>query len=193
MTQIKYRPLTTLIRNRFRELNVKRVDVVKRMGYSNIAKGLRRLDEFGRDDYRSFPALKSRLATALDVSTEELDDAFQKTRQEIIDEDEAEYRKNFQPHLIWDTAYKTPTPIFVAAMCGAYEKMCRVFIEGSDPRSYVDQAKKMIPGAFVPGFGKVVGFYINYSPDQSIRYSPDGEPIEHLPKAKRRFKAVMKW
>jgi len=193
MTQIKNRPLVTLISKRCRDLNVKRTDIVKRMGYSNITKGLRRLEEFDRDRYDNFSRMKLRLAPALEVSIEELDDAFQKTRRAIIAEDEAEYRKNFQPHLIWETAYKVPTPIFIAAISGAYEKMRRVFKKGSDPRGYIDQAKKMLPDAFVPGFGGIVGFYINYGPDKSIHYNRDGEPIEYLPKAKRRSKAIMKW
>jgi len=39
-------PLSILIYNRIKELNLSKKQIVERMGYKNISKGLRRLNEY---------------------------------------------------------------------------------------------------------------------------------------------------
>ena len=53
--------------------------------------------------------------------------------------------------------------------------------------SLVQQVLDRLP-EWVPALGKPIGFVINYSPDQAVRFDPNGQPIAilnevvHLPK-----------
>src|SRR5690349_6065753 len=64
------------------------------------------------------------------------------------------------------------------------------FADARAPVTFVPQVLKTLPGkvnagGFVPFFGQVLGFVVNYSPDQAVRYDLDGTPVEVLPTAYR--------
>ncbi len=103
-----------------------------------------------------------------------------------VADDDAAYGGHFRPHLVWVTSNRIPQPIFVAALCGGYEKMHHYFRDGSAPSTFVDQALALVPDhAGIPGFGWIRGFFINYGPDEAVRYDLDGHPLERSPVAHR--------
>ena len=84
-----------------------------------------------------------------------------------------------------------PSPIFVAAMIGV-EKLLRIDLDATQgPVSFVRQMLDRLPER-VPAFGKTVGFVINYSPDQAVRFDPNGQPIAILDEAVRPGTAVLR-
>ena len=178
--------LPTFLKRRRKALGLRQIDVVRRMGYTNVAKGVRRLDALERGTGGLFPSLTQALANALSVQPKLLEDLVRESRNQESRDDMAAYRAHFRPHLVWDTTHDVPTQIFVAALCGGFEKMHGHFRQGSDPGTFIEQAKAMVPDSGgVPGFGKIVGFVVNYSPDEAIRYDLDGNMLERLPTARR--------
>jgi hypothetical protein len=83
-----------------------------------------------------------------------------------------------------------PSPIFVAAMIGV-EKLLRIDLDATHgPVSFVRQVLNRLPEE-VAAFGKSIGFVINYSPDQAIRFDLNGQPTAILDKAVRPGTAVL--
>ncbi len=100
------------------------------------------------------------------------------------------WRENFHPHAIILTERSVPSPIFVAAMFGV-EKLLRIDLDATHgPVTFVRQVLDRLPEG-VPAFGKPIGFVINYSPDQAVRFDRNGQPIAILDKAVRPGTAVL--
>jgi len=63
------------------------------------------------------------------------------------------------------------------------EKLLRIDLDPvQGPVSFVQQVLDRLPER-VPAFGKPIGFVINYSPDQAVRFDRNGQPIAILDKA----------
>ena len=113
---------------------------------------------------------------------------------ELAAKEEAEardkiWRENFRPHAIILTERTVPSPIFVAAMIGV-EKLLRIDLDATQgPVSFVRQVLDRLPEG-VPAFGKPIGFVINYSPDEAVRFDRNGQPIAILDEAVRPGTAV---
>jgi hypothetical protein len=72
-----------------------------------------------------------------------------------------------------------PSPIFVAAIIGV-EKLLRIDLDVTQrPVSFVRRVLDRLPEGVI-AFGKTVGFVINYSPDQAVRFDRNGQPIKIL-------------
>jgi hypothetical protein len=114
---------------------------------------------------------------ALDQTVREVELA---EKQEVEARDKI-WRENFCPHAIILTEQAVPSPIFVAAIISV-EKLLRIDLDPTQgPVSYVRQALERLPEGVV-AFRKSVGFVINYSPDQAVRFDPNGQPIAILNK-----------
>jgi len=99
--------------------------------------------------------------------------------------------ENFSPHAIILTERTVPSPIFVAAIIGV-EKLLRIDLDATQgPVNFVRQALDRLPAA-VPAFGKPIGFVINYSPDQAVKFDRNGQPTAILDKAVRPETAVLR-
>ena len=93
---------------------------------------------------------------------------------------------------------KIPSPIFVAAIFGV-DRILRIdFDPDQPPVTYTRQALVGIQQklahfkcAALPGFGKPIGFVVNYSPDHAVRYNLQGNALEILPAAYRTGRAAM--
>ena len=115
---------------------------------------------------------------------------------ELAEQQEAEardkiWRENFCPHAIVLTERTVPSPIFVAAIIGI-EKLLRIDLDATQgPVSFVRQVLDRLPEG-VPAFGKPMGFVINYSPDNAVRFDSNGQPIAMLDKAVRPGTAVLR-
>jgi hypothetical protein len=186
MTKQATYPLHRLIEQRRETLGLTRTEVLRRMGYKSISKGIRRLEAIKAGDLRDAEFFHAPLAQALEVEPQVVEDAFQATREQVAAEGDAAYRAAFRPHLVWITHYRIPHPIHVAALCGGVEKKHAFFQPGSDPATFLAQAQAMlVDPPLVPGFGAIEGFVINYSPDTAVRFDLQGRELERLPRAER--------
>jgi hypothetical protein len=183
--------IAALIRSRMAELGLSRGEFAKRLGYKNIAKGIRRIDALCEGDIEGTKHFLDVLPQALETSAETVKLALEQTVRELelAEKQEAEahdklWRENFCPHAIILTERTVPSPIFVAAMIGI-EKLLRIDVDATQgPVSFVRQVLDRLPEG-VPAFGKAIGFVINYSPDKAVRFDRNGQPIAILDKAVR--------
>jgi hypothetical protein len=190
--------IAALIRSRMTELGLSRGEFAKRLGYKNIAKGIRRIDALCDGDLEGTKQFLDVLPQALETSAETVKRALDQTGREIelAEKQEADardkiWRENFRPHAIILTERTVPSPIFVAAMIGV-EKLLRIDLElAQGPVSFVKQVLDRLPEG-VPAFGKTAGFVINYSPDKAVRFASNGQPIAILDKAVRPGTAVLR-
>jgi hypothetical protein len=182
--------IAALVRSRMAEF-------VKRLGYKNIAKGIRRIDVLCDGDLEGTKHFLDVLPQALETSAETVKLALEQTVREIelAEKQEAEardkiWRENFCPHAIILTERTVPSPIFMAAMIGV-EKLLRIDLDLSQgPVSFVRHVLDRLPDQ-VPTFGKPIGFVINHSPDRAVRFDSNGRPIAILDKAARPGTAVL--
>jgi hypothetical protein len=173
--------IATLIQSRMTELGLSRGEFANRLGYKNIAKGIRRIDALCDGDLEGTKLFLDMLPQALETSAETVKHALDQTVREIelAEKQEAEardkiWRETFRPHGIILTERTVPSPIFVAALIGV-EKLLRIDLDATQgPMSFVRQVLDRLPEG-VPAFGKTIGFVINYSPDQSVRFDPNGQ------------------
>ena len=76
--------IVSLIVDRTRVLDLSRPDLVRRAGYKNIAKGLRRLDELLAGDFDKTRNLVRALPAALDVATQVVEHASRRHVAELL-------------------------------------------------------------------------------------------------------------
>jgi hypothetical protein len=189
--------IAALIRSRMTELGLSRGEFAKRLGYKNLAKGIRRIDALCDGDLEGTKHFLDVLPQALETSAEAVKLALEETVRELelAVKQEAEardkiWRENFSPHAIVLTERTVPSPIFVAAMIGV-EKLLRIDLDATQgPVSFVRQVLDRLPEG-VPAFGKPIGFVINYSPDKAVRFDRNGQPIAILDEAVRPGTAVL--
>jgi hypothetical protein len=190
--------IAALIRSRLTELGLSRGEFAKRLGYKNIAKGIRRIDDLCEGNIEGTKQFMEVLPQALETSAEIVTLALDQMVREIelAEQQKAEardkiWRENFRPHAIILTQRTVPSPIFVAAIIGV-EKLLRIDLDAAQgPVSFVRQVLDRLP-EWVPAFGKPIGFVINYSPDKAVRFDPNGQPIAILDKAVRPGTAVLR-
>jgi hypothetical protein len=190
--------IANLIRSRMTELGLSPGEFAKRLGYKNIAKGIRRIDALCGGDIEGTKHFLHVLPQALETSAETVKIALDQTVRELelakkqeADARDKIWREKFLPHAIILTEHTVPSPIFVAAMVGV-ERLLRIDIDATQgPVSFVRQMLDRLPER-VPAFGRTVGFVINYSPDQAVRFDPNGQPIATLDEAVRPGTAVLR-
>ena len=122
--------IAALIRSRMAELGLSRGEFAKRLGYKNIAKGIRRIAVLCDGDLEGTKHFLDVLPQDLETSADTVKRALDQTEIEMAEKQEAEardkiWRENFRPHAIVLTERTVPSPIFVAAMIGV-EKLLRV-------------------------------------------------------------------
>jgi hypothetical protein len=190
--------IAALIRSRMLELSLSRGEFVKRLGYKNIAKGIRRIDALCEGDVEGTKQFLDVLPQALETSADTVTRALDQTVREIelAEKQEAEardkiWRETFHPHAVILTERTVPSPIFVAAMIGV-EKLLRIDLDATQgPATFVRQMVNHLPER-VPAFGNTIGFVINYSSDKAVRFDLNGQPIATLDKAVRAGTAVLR-
>jgi hypothetical protein len=192
MTEDQQLPITALVIQRSNELGLSRPELVRRSGYTNISKGLRRLDELCDGDFRSARGLIQALPTSLEVSSDVVAKAVEDTQRHFRETEEAAYRSSFVPHAIILTDRKIPQPIFVAAIMGVDQLLRVDFDLMKEPATFVEQAlhglqEKISKGncGSIPAFGKPTGVVVNYRPDHAIEFDLRGNPLRVLERAHR--------
>jgi hypothetical protein len=177
-------PLHRLIEGRRAALGLARTELLRRMGYKSISKGIRRLEAIKRGDLSDAQFFHAPLAQALEVEPEVVEEAFQATRDQLHAERDAAYRAAFRPNLVWATVTQHQDWQRLGALYGGYKRMRCFFQPGSSPATFVEQAKAMLPDPpDVLGYGRIEGFVINFSPDEAVRYDLEGRALACLPKA----------
>jgi plasmid maintenance system antidote protein VapI len=113
--------IAALIQSRMTELGLSRGEFAKRLGYKNLAKGIRRIDALCEGDIEGTNQFLDVLPRALETSAETVKRALEQTARELelAEKQEAEARENiwresFRPHAIILTEDTVPSPIFVA-------------------------------------------------------------------------------
>jgi hypothetical protein len=184
-------PIGLLISTRQRELGITFAEIARRVGYQNIGKGVRRIDELCRGDFRAAQFIVGALPHALELPEDDVRRAIRATEDELaarerarLEEEEQRYRATFKPHALWCTENEVPRPIFIAAFVGV-ENLLRFdfdLTKGED--SFVKQALAALPPK-VSLFGRTKGFTVNYSPDLAIEYDAGGEVVARFRRARR--------
>jgi hypothetical protein len=174
-------PIDELISSRCNELDIGPVELVRRCGYKNLAKGLRRLEELRAGEFVSTRGLISGLPQALDVPAEVVQKAVDDTTRQLREAHEAAWRAAFKPHAIILTDRRIPQPIFVAALIGVDELLRIDFPPAASPEMNPDLAiegirtklacwnrdfdrRKGLGSYQLPAFGRPTGFVVNNSP-----------------------------
>jgi len=160
--------IATLVRSRMIELGLSRGELAMRLGYKNLAKGIRRIDALRDGDLEGTKQFSDVLPQALEISAETVERALDQTVRELelaekqeTEERDKIWRENFRPHAIILTERSVPSPIFVAALFGV-EKLLRIDLDPTQrPVSFVRKVLDRLPEG-VPAFGKPIGFVINY-------------------------------
>ena len=170
-------PLKMLIASRLKALDLTKAGLARRMGYeSTPEKGMRRLEAFVAGELKLYNSLKESLTRGLAVEEMSLDEAVADTRYVLWARADRMYRREFNPHVVWDTTLSIPSPITVAGLIDARRGLFW-FPGAIDPARISDEASSTRPEG-VACYGRVIGFYVNYSPDCAVRFNQLGEPIE---------------
>ena len=191
-------PLGRLIRERMKELGLRRGQLAARLGYRNISKGCRRLEQVSSGDLAGKEALLAKLPGALDLPREVVAKAIQETIEEIeraqrAEEERAEarWRADFTPHAIITTERSVPSPIFVVAFFGT-DWLKRIDLEVALPvnaihRQIQDVIQRRLArwDGQIPCFGAATGYVINWTPDRAERFDLPGTRLEVLDRAER--------
>ena len=176
--------LDQLIRQHMQDLGIRRADLARRMGYVNIAKGCRRIDQICAGDLELAENLRIALSQGLAVDVEVIDESIEFTRAERIAAEDEAYRQSFKPHAVILTERQVPTQVTFYAVTGGARHRIIPFKEGSTPKTYAVQAREALPET-VPGLGRPTGYVVNYSPDYALWFNREGRLVGRLDRALR--------
>ena len=209
-------PLAALIETRMQQLALDRAALGLRLGYQNPAKAAGRVYALcdGHITSTKSKTALHRLPTAIEVPAEVVETAVKATASLLAElrwqEDEklriarqtedAEWRATFIPHAIIQGERRRPTSITMFAISGGTKRWLHIELDISkSPNTFVQQAMAVLPNKLhlgkdgrltVPFFGDALGFIINYSLDQAVRYDLKGNAVENLSKAFRLGRAT---
>ena len=176
-----------LIQQRCKDLSISHHEVIVRSGITNIAKGLRRLQQVFDGDFISSRGLIERLPPALDLPKSVVEDAINASKQQITDEIEAAWRSNFVPHALAITANNgRPRQITMAAICNAGRYVRIDFpetIPESDFKQYAFEMLITRAPDIAKFFYELQGLVINYSPDKSVKFNLDKQMVDESNRA----------
>jgi hypothetical protein len=180
-------PIAALFEERCRELGLRPSEVAARCGYRNLSKGVRRLEQVLAGDFERADALLHGLPKALDLSPAIIEEAVDKTLQQIAAEQDAVWRASFQPSAYLLGTTDRPSQILFFGLTGGAERWLRIPLDLSQPPlSYVEQALAVMRRTpSVQFFGRTTGFIVNYRHDYAVRFDLEGRPVETLTRAYR--------
>jgi hypothetical protein len=186
--------IEALILDRSKALGLSRPDLVRRAGFKNVAKGLRRLDELCGGELKTTASLIAGLPAALELPPDVITDTIRKTVQQLDEaariaeeEREAAWRKSFRPGAYLLGTETRPTQITIYGMTGGSERWLKIPLDLSQPAvTFAVQAFSVASRTpVVTFFGKTIGFIVNYTPDFAVRFDLKGDPVEAFDRAYR--------
>jgi len=176
-----------LIVDRCQALGLSRSDLVRRAGFKNVAKGLRRLDELCAGEMKLTVSLIVGLPAALELPTGAITDTMRQTVQQLdevarIAEEkrEAVWRATFRPCAYLLGTETRPSQITIYGMTGGSERWLKIPLDLSQSAvTFASQAFAVAGRTpVVTFFGKTIGFIVNYTPDCAVRFDLNGNPVE---------------
>jgi hypothetical protein len=183
-----------LIETRRASLDIGRGELARRCGFTNVAKGIRRLDALFDGDLIS-PGAKAIIAilpAALELDANEVEKVVEETADLIARakaaEDtkrEAAWRAAFKPAAYLVGTESWPSSITIYGMSGGAERWLRIPLDLSQPPiTFVPQALAVVRRTpTVPFFGATKGFIVNFTPDNAVEFDTNGAPIQTFEKA----------
>jgi hypothetical protein len=199
-----------LVLDRVRALGLSRSGLVRRLGYQDLNAGHRALTELLMTGTTS-PVIAPRLADALEIEPELIDQILVATARQQQDEGRAQilkreraYRDRFRPHLRVETECRVPSPIFVAALfTTARLRLVPTPDEiwGATPVYRDELLKRSITEHFcavrgrVPAFGRITAYTAvvlpGYGSDFGHEYDVDGNPVGRIRQVERLREATL--
>lgn len=184
--------VSRLIDTRVRELGITSAELVRRCGFRNVSKGLRRLEQVYAGNFAQAQFLLSKLPDVLLLEPRILDAAVDATQQAQQREQEQRYRNAFRPHAIIICERTVPEPIWLASIIGI-DRLLRIdFAQESAPVTYIKQAlaglnQKLAKwnSPALPAFGRPSAIVINYTCDKAIEFDLEGKPLRVFDRAIR--------
>ena len=177
-------PLASLIEARLDVLGATKAELARRMGYATtVEKGVRRIEALLKADLKQYTNLRGPLAKGLAVDESVLDAAAAETRYVLWARDDRQYRRDFEPHVIWDTEFRIPQPITIAGLVGA-NRLLYYYPDSPRPQDWSEQAVANRPRG-IPCYGVIHGFWVNYSPGCAVSFTNQGEPEDVFDQAVR--------
>jgi hypothetical protein len=179
--------IAAVIQNRCAALRLGRSDLVRRAGYKNIAKGIRRLDALCAGDLNTTASLIAGLPAALELPPEEVAAAVRQIQEQITAADraaeearEAVWRANFSPCAYLRGAATRPSSGFMYGISGGPERWLKIPLDLSrSPLSFAAQALEDVRNRReVQFFGPVTGFVINYTLSFAVGFDVQGNALE---------------
>jgi hypothetical protein len=167
-------PIEAFISTRIKELRLKKTDIARNAGYSNTAKGLRRLEEFTKTG-KGTPQITSNIHTILCVPESAIVEKIEETQRIMEAEEEARFRAAYFPHLYVRTERGIPSQICICGITGMHLRKQERFPDDFASRSIEEQdalIQKAIKRSLergeggIPFFGKILGFVLSTSYDE---------------------------
>ena len=185
--------LPELVEQRMADLGLRRSDLARGMGYKNISKGCRRVDELRAApeniDWWLFygsrlaERLTTRLARGLRVEPGVVEQAIRTTCENARALAWQEYCSSFRPHAVVLCERSVPNPIFAYALMGAQSHVIPM-PDGASPVSFAGRALHRLPD-LIAGLGNTRGFVVNYTPENAVEFDREGNPVRTLERAER--------
>jgi len=162
------------------EKRIRKSELVKKLGFKNISKGIRRFDSFIAGEKYNKNFINS-LHIALEVPKEQFDLILHETEQLIqkdIDEKKVRQtdfdRRSFVPYLFCHTEYKRPMSIWLCAMTGAYRtRNLPLYFNSLSELEQLTAIKELIDEILkrhngqIPNFGDIICFTAKRSYDDT--------------------------
>ncbi len=186
--------IETLVLERSAALRLSRPELVRRAGFRNVAKGLRRLDELCAGELKSTASLIAGFPAALELPPEVIAYAVRQTEQQIAEarriaeeEEEAAWRARFRPCAYLVGTKERPSSITLYGITGGADRWLKIPLDVSQPPvTYASQALEIVRKTpTVTFFGPTTGFIVNYDPDKAVRFDVDGKQVEVMDHAYR--------
>jgi hypothetical protein len=179
-------PIAEFVERRRREIGLGKADVVRRCGYRNLSKGLRRLDALYAGEVNGVApaAIIRRLPEALEVDQETVDAVVSATKEIVrmrtaAAARKASWRDTFKPHAYFVTERAMPTQITLSALTGGADRWLRIALDTTRPP--LTFAVQALVAARREGtvlfYGAITGVMVNYSPDRAVCFDLEGNPV----------------
>ena len=173
--------LGTFITEKLNAQGIKRSEFVKCLGYKNINKGLRALDQC-IEHGEPHPFVVQNLPSALHVEPSVIEKVLKITQQQRLDKKEARERKSFRPHLWIITEEKRPTSITMALLTGFAHKTITLPPDITELpfERQLEMVKSVVRSHYAEGegiwpfFGKILGYYYIHHFRENIRLDVEG-------------------
>lgn len=189
-------PIHTLIDEHCQKLGIRRSELVRRCGFKNISKGLRRLAAPCDGDVTSPGArtILDALPLALGVEASEVEKAVAETiniitraKAEEEAEREASWRASFEPSACLVGIKSRPSSITIYGLSGGAGRWLRIPLDLSQPPiTFATQALAVVRRTpTITFFGATKGFVVNYTPDRAVEFDADGNVVASFDRACR--------